>query len=56
MKNLALTTAKMMMAENGSRELTDWQLEQVIKMAKLEGCTMTKKEEKEFIDSYSNEV
>lgn len=56
MKNLAIKTAKMMMPENGSRELSEWQLNEVINLAKLEGCTMTKAEEKDFIDSYVNKM
>ena len=54
MKSPAKTTYHMFISENEGKPLMDWQLEEVLNLARLEGSTMTSKEEQDFERDYLN--
>ncbi len=54
MKSLAKQTYKMMIKENGGLSLMDWQIDEVLNLAILEGCSMTAEEQEQFEKEYLN--
>ena len=54
MKSLAKQTYKMMIKENGGFPLMEWQIDEVLNLAILEGCSMTQEEQQHFENEYLN--